>query len=85
LAIRLYRADGWQEYHLIEYVAPGPARFKFFDEGWRVQGIDLSYWVPEPGTNLNIEKLLQAGIKVHRTFDDQAEESDLEHLRRFNW
>lgn len=52
---------------------------KFFDDG------PGAYWIPEVGTKLDIERLMQHVSSVQRTFNDHPHLGDREHLERYNW
>lgn len=52
---------------------------KFFDDG------DAAYWIPEVGTKLHIERLMQHVSSVERTFNDHPTMGDREFLERYNW
>lgn len=82
LAMRFYKNDGWNEDTLLQCVQSfshpeGP--FKYFKED------AIPYWIPNVGTKLDLDMLLEKASTIQRTFNDFPEESDKQHLQRFNW
>jgi hypothetical protein len=80
LAMRFYKEDGWNEDILLSLVDENGhcAGFKYFDD-------EHPYWIPEVGTNMDIERLMQFVTKVHRGFNDVPSQTDKEHLESKNW
>ena len=52
---------------------------KFFDDG------EAAYWIPEVGTKLDIEALMQRVTSVHRTYNDYPVLNDREFLEKYLW
>ena len=81
LAMRFYKSDGWTREILSGLVKEGSIdpRFKFFADD------RLPYWIPEVGTQLDIDRLLKITTSVQRTFNGYPNQTDKEHLESKNW
>lgn len=82
LAMRFYKSDGWTREILEKLVirtGRGGEAFHYWDDP------NFEYWIPNVGTNLNLDELLKIVTRVDRAFNDYPNESDREFLKRFNW
>jgi len=83
MAIRFYKRDGWTLDILNQYVVNG----RFIDSAAHFgDSSDIAYFVPDVGTNLDIQRLLDEQIsEIRRTFNDMPYLSDFQYLELFNW
>jgi hypothetical protein len=84
LALRFYASEGWTLDLLNSFVEKGavkkhPSFDKDEKEGWG------GYFIPEPGTKMNIPKLMKLVTSVHRAFNDYPEDTDEQFIKKMLW
>jgi len=83
LALRFYLKDGWDKEVLDSLVISGKfVKCSHWEEDLK---LGLAYYLPEVGTKLDIDKLMNLITKVDRRFDDYPHETDREFIERMLW
>jgi hypothetical protein len=84
LALRFYKRDGWNQEILDGLVTEGSINKHHSFERDEASGWG-GYWLPEPGTKMDMDKLMGLVTSVHRAFDDRPEEDDRSFCERMLW
>lgn len=82
LAIRFYTQYGWTKEILDSLVEKKSKEDGFYNMETGEFG---EYWIPVPGTKLDMDKLMEKVTSIDKTFNDYPHLSDKEFLERYNW
>jgi hypothetical protein len=84
LALRFYKKDGWTQEFLDSLTTKGSILpHTHFDKdeasGWG------GYYIPKPGTQMNIPELMKHVTEVYRAFDDYPHMTDEQFIEHMLW
>lgn len=84
LALRFYKFDGWTRECLEKYLMKGELYDTEFTHHKDIR--ENAYYILRPGSALDMARLLNEQVsEVHRTFNDNPSDTDLQFMERFNW